>query len=172
MMWSERIRDWLIDRATAAQKDFMGSRTGRRPGRDNGDGMEWSDLVLRVRTEGDRLSIDWLRRTWSTGVGGRKWMRAERVRKQGGASMPRYRKWDLMRYAKPWEFDEVWRMECRMAVLRQMWRLNRAMVKLEREYAVLSEDVEMEGGEGVKVPCEGHVVADEAVGFIPQRGAS
>ncbi len=170
-MWSERVRDWLIDKATAAQKDFMGARAGRRPGRDNRDGGEWSDLVLRVRTEGDRLSIDWLRRTWGKSVGGRKWMRAERIRKQGGASMPRYRKWDLMRYAKSWESDEVWRMECRMAVLRQMWRLNRTMVKLEREYAALKGGAKGECGDGVQASAPG-VVADEAAGFIPRRGAS
>ncbi len=170
-MWSERIRDWLMDKATAAQKEFMGSRAGGRPGRDRVDGAEWSDLVLRVRAEGEGLSIDWLRRTWSKGVGGRKWMRAERIRKQGGASIPRYRKWDLMRYAKSWESDEVWRVECRMAVLRQMWRLNRTMAKLEREYAALSEGVGEDGGGVVEASGDGNVVADEAAGFIPQRGA-
>ncbi len=171
-MWSERIRAWVMDTAMAAQKEFMGSRVGRRPGCDRGDGAEWSDLVLRVRTEGDRLSIDWLRRIWVKRVGGRKWMRAERIRKQGGASMSHYRKWDLKRYAKDWEFEEVWRMECRMAVLRQMWRLNRMMVKLEREYAALSGGVEGEGGERTEAPSDGNVVADEAAGFIPQHGAS
>jgi hypothetical protein len=86
--------------------------------------------------------------------------------------MSHYRKWDLKRYAKDWEFEEVWRMECRMAVLRQMWRLNRMMVKLEREYAALSGGVEGEGGERTEAPSDGNVVADEAAGFIPQHGAS
>ncbi len=171
-MLGERIRSWVIDAAEAAQKEFMESRAGRRPGCGRGDGAEWSDLVLRVRTEGGRLSIDWLRRVWVKGLGGRKWMRAERIRKQGGASVSHYRKWDLKRYAKDWEFDEVWRMECRMAVLRQMWRLSRGVEKLEQEYAVLSVGLEGAGDNGASASGDGDVVADEAVGFIPRHGSS
>lgn len=147
-----RLRKEIRAEAKRVQEEFMSSRSGSR-------GVireRWSYLVLRVNKDPDdkTLSIDWLRRRW-VGTRGNWKIFSTRIRKEKRFI---YRKWDLMRWAQPWEEVEVWQAELKMALLREMWDHAKKLERLEGKY--LPEELDTQEVDSVEA-------ADNAVGFIP-----
>jgi len=152
---------WLLAEIKAEaeriSKEFM---KDRQIGGMRFDRNDFSRLVLRVGGDGiNNMSIDWLRRRWIGGGSGKKRrMVVARLRKGTG---PKYKKYVLMKYAKEWEREAVWEAECRMAQLREGWKLAKQLQRWERKY--LSGGVES----GSEDEVDEATAIDDAVGFIP-----
>ena len=88
----QKGKDDLIQKANAIADNFMSKRKGRR----SGTNQDWSDLTVRVRAEGEGLTIEWQWRDWYKKTNGKSGYNSKYLSSR-----------QLVRYAKEWERDEV-----------------------------------------------------------------
>lgn len=140
----EDARAEIRDLAAELVQEFMGNRSVRRA-----NPAEFSDLVVRCESIGNHLRIEWRRRIWLQNP------------KPGAQKFyPRYVRYtEVLRYAKPYEKDEVRIARDRLRVLQEkhsellkmeslLQRHGLTLEKADRLAGLMPDDVVVEHRDG------------------------
>ncbi len=125
------LQAWITEEAKRLANEFMATRTGKKSNSKNAGGDHWSDLAVRIMAGENTLSIIWTRRWWLKQASGKQRFLSRHIPKGKG---PSYGKLDLKHWAKEWEWEEVWSLEERFIILRELWGVARSLHKLERAH--------------------------------------
>lgn len=119
-----------------AEKFMEARQTGVNATRPSDE--KWSDLRLRVMQGDNSLTLVWEKKWWLAGKRGtgKRWLLRHIKKGRGTFS---YNKKILKKYARPWEWREVWATECRCAVLRELWSVTQHITRLEKTWRETGE---------------------------------